>query len=110
MGQALEERLGASKKLTGLADAIEVEPALDEVRGFAHEFDARLDIVDHADIAVFVGAIDVGKLDRRTTVAAIEENEQTAVRWKRRDERSMKYTTGYLTIRFKIDWDLRPVR
>ena len=84
--EALVERLSAGKELLGVVDFVERKATLEEVGGGRDEVEALLDVVDEADVAVLVGAVDEGQLDGGAAVAAVEDDEERAARVQSRNQ------------------------
>ena len=78
MLQTLEKRRRATEQHFRVLDLVRRKPAAHEVRGGGDEAHAFFDVVHEVDIAVGVGAVDVGEFDGGAGVAAVEDDGHAA--------------------------------
>jgi hypothetical protein len=79
MFKTAEEGRSASIQILRFSHFVEAEPVAKEIVGFPEQVDALLQIVNHAYVAVVIGLINVGELEGGAGVAAIQDDEESAV-------------------------------
>ena len=76
MLEAAEEVRRPSIQILRLSKLIEAKAAHEQIARLAHQMHAFSDVVNHADVAVVVGLVDVRQLEGGAGVAAVQDDEE----------------------------------
>jgi hypothetical protein len=79
MFKTAEEGRSASIQILRFGHFVEAEPVAKEIVGFPEQVDALLQVVNHAYVAVVIRLVNVGELEGRARVTAVQDDEESAV-------------------------------